>query len=333
MNPVTQDIAKKIVAVELGGNGYGAKYNQAIQKEQSRFMQWVQEQGVTDLRLVTTQHLYDYQTKLLATVSPQTGKLLSRGTLTDRYNAVRILFSALCRAGLLEENVTSGVSFELPKREGLQRQAFSAEAMAEILETMDVNTPAGLRDRALFELIYSSGLRVSEAANLRIKDLSLKRREMIVRGKFARDRIVPFTREAQKYLALYLKDRIYSIDGPVFCGLYGKGAHKALRPGSVGRRFTDLLKKYNMKRKELSAHSIRHATASQLLDNGAGIRHVQELLGHRNLETTVRYTHVSGERLGKIYRKYHPQEHDLFDAVDDEYKKRLELTLGVKDLT
>ena len=88
-----------------------------------------------------------------------------------------------------------------------------------------------------------------------------------------------------------------------------------------------------MKRKELSAHSIRHATASQLLDNGASIRHVQELLGHRNLETTVRYTHVNGERLGKMYRKYHPQEHDLFEAVDDEYKKRLELTLGVKGLT
>jgi site-specific recombinase XerD len=184
-------------------------------------------------------------------------------------------------------------------------------------------------DRALFELIYSSGLRVSEAANLLIKDVSLNRREMIDRGKFGRDRIVPFTKQAQKYLALYLKDRIYSMDGPVFCGVYGK---KALRPGSVGRRFTDLLKKYNMKRKELSAHSIRHATASQLLDNGAGIRHVQELLGHRNLETTVRYTHVNGERLGKIYRKYHPQEHDLFDAVDDEYKKRLELMLGVEGL-
>jgi len=171
--------------------------------------------------------------------------------------------------------------------------------------------------------------RVAEAANLQIKDLSLNRREMIVRGKFARDRVVPFTKEAQKYLALYLKERIYSKEGPVFRGVYGK---KALRPGSVGRRFTDLLKKYNMKRKELSAHSIRHATASQLLDNGAGIRHVQELLGHRNLETTVRYTHVDGERLGKIYRKYHPQEHDLFEAVDDEYKKRLELTLGVEGL-
>jgi integrase/recombinase XerD len=266
----------------------------------------------------------------LVIVSPQTGRPLARGTLCDRYNAVKILFSALCRAGLLQENVTSGVEFELPKREGLQRQAFSAEAMAAILETMDVTTPAGLRDRALFELIYSSGLRVSEAANLLIKDVSLNRREMIVRGKFARDRIVPFTRDARRYLALYLKGRIYGKDGPVFCGVYG---NKALRPGSVGRRFTDLLKKYNMKRKELSAHSIRHATASQLLDNGAGIRHVQELLGHRNLETTVRYTHVDGERLGKFYRKHHPQEHDLFEAVDDEYKKRLELTLGVEGLT
>lgn len=119
----------------------------------------------------------------------------------------------------------------------------------------------------------------------------------------------------------------------MFCGLHGAGARRAMRPGSVGRRFTDLLKRYGMKRKELSAHSIRHASASQLLDRGAGIRHVQELLGHRNIETTALYTHVQGEGLAKIYRKYHPQEHDLFDAVDEEYKKRLETALGAKGVT
>ena len=261
----------------------------------------------------------------------QTGKPLAKGTLSDRYNAVKILFSAICRAGLLHENITSGVKFELPKTEGLRRQAFSDEAMSEILEKMDINTAIGLRDRALFELIYSSGLRVSEASKLAIKDVCLERREMVVHGKFARDRVVPISKVAHDYLALYLENRVYNNkDEPVFCGTYGTAARRSLRPDSISRRFTILLMKNDMKKKELSAHSIRHTSASQLLDNGAGIRYVQELLGHRNPETTAQYTHTQNEKLTKIYRKHHPQEHDLFDAVDDVYKKRLTLVIGTE---
>jgi len=331
-NAVTHDITKKIMYTELKGNGYCTKYNRSIYKTQKHFLCWAAGQGITDLSVVTKQNIYDYQKELLAIVSEQTGKQLARGTLSDKYNAVKILFSTLCRSGLLRENITSGIRFELPKTDGLKRQAFSDEEMSEILEKMDINTVAGLRDRALFELIYSSGLRVSEASKLMIKDICLQRREMVVRGKFARDRVVPISKIAHNYLALYLGNRVYNKDEPVFCGLYGAAAHRALQPGSIGRRFTDLLKKYDMKKKEFSAHSIRHASASQLLDHGAGIRYVQELLGHRNPETTAQYTHIQGEKLAKIYRKYHPQEHDLFDAVDNVYKKRLELALGVEGI-
>jgi site-specific recombinase XerD len=327
-NGVTHDIAMKIMQIELGGNGYCKKYNRSIIRAQGHFLSWITERGITTLGVVTKRDIYNYQKELLSIISEQTGKPLARGTLSDRYNAVKILFSALCRAGLLKENVTSGVKFELPKTEGLKRQAFTDGAMSEILEKMDINTEIGLRDRALFELIYSSGLRVLEASRLTIKDISLERREMVVRGKFARDRVVPISKVARDYLALYMGNRVYNKDEPVFCGVYGKAAKRPLHPDSIGRRFTDLLRKYDMKKKELSAHSIRHTSASQLLDSGAGIRHVQELLGHKNLETTALYTHARDERLAKIYRKYHPQEHDLFEAADEGYKKRLAFTLG-----
>jgi len=333
MTAITREAAERIAQTELGGSGYGEKYCRSIQKAQGHFLGWAEERGLSDLRLVTKRDIYQYQASLLAIVSEETGKPLARSTLSYRYTAVKALFSALCRAGLLGENVAASARFELPRRDGLKRQAFSEGEMAEILGTMDASTTAGLRDRALFELIYSSGLRVSEAARLLIRDVSLQRREMIVRGKFARDRVVPISKVACGYLALYLEDRVYTKDDPVFCGLHGRNARHALQPGSVGRRFTDLLKRHRMKRKELSAHSIRHASASQLLEHGAGIRHVQELLGHRNIETTALYTHVQGEGLAKSYRKYHPQEHDLFDAVDDEYKKRLEMALGVQGIT
>jgi integrase/recombinase XerD len=331
-NAITQDVAVKIMHTELGGNGYCKKYNHSILSAQKHFLHWMEKQGINDLALITKQDIYRYQQDLLMIVSEQTGKPLARGTLSDRYAAVKMLFSALSRTGMLRENVVNSVQFELPKTEGLKRQAFSDEAMSEILEKMDVNTTAGLRDRALFELIYSSGLRVSEASKLQIKDICLERREMVVRGKFARDRVVPISKIARDYLALYLENRVYNNDGPVFCGIYGAASQRAMQPGSIGRRFTNLLKKYGMKKKELSAHSIRHASASQLLDNGAGIRYVQELLGHRNPETTAQYTHTQNAGLTKIYRKYHPQEHDLFDAVDEVYKKRLKLVLGAEGI-
>jgi integrase/recombinase XerC len=332
MNAVTQIIAKHIMLTELNGSGYCTKYIKTIIKSQHHFLQWAAQRGINDLRLMSRQDLYDYQTCLLAIVSKQTGKSLARGTVSDRYGAVRTLFAALCRAGLLKENITSGVCFELPFTEGLKRQAFSDSAMSAILEKMDIRTKPGLRDRALFELIYSSGLRVSEAAKLLIKDVDLRRREMIVRGKFSRDRVVPVSKMARYYLELYLEERIYQKDEPVFRKAYGAASRGALRSASIGRRFSDLLKKHGMKRDDLSAHSIRHTSASVLLDRGAGIRDVQELLGHRNLETTARYTHVQGERLVKIYRKYHPQEHDLFDAVDEIYKQRLKLALGMRKI-
>lgn len=79
-----------------------------------------------------------------------------------------------------------------------------------------------------------------------------------------------------------------------------------------------------MYKEELSAHSIRHSTATHLLDNGASIRHVQELLGHKGIETTERYTHVQTDGAAKIYRKYHPREHDLFETVDEEYRRHLD---------
>jgi len=328
---ITFDIAMKIMKTELDGNGYCAKYNSSISIAQMNFFKWLKKNGITNLEQITKNDIYNYQNELLGFISKQTGKQLSKGTLFDRYNAIKMLFSTLCRTGHLTENITSGIKFELPKTEGLNRQAFTDEAMGDILGKMDIDTKIGLRDRALFELIYSSGLRVSEASKLKVKDINMEQREMVIHGKFGRDRIVPFSVLAQKYLALYLGKRVYNKDGPVFCGTNDKTYSRAMLPDSIGRRFTVLLIRFDMKKKELSAHSIRHSSATQLLDNGAGIRHVQELLGHRNPETTAKYTHTQGDRLAKIYRKYHPQEHDLFDAVDEVYKKRMDNVFGEEE--
>jgi len=333
MISITHEVAIKIMQTELDGSRYSKSHEKAIERALKRFLFWANENSISDLCLITKKDIYNYQDYMLNYISQQTGKRLDNGTLSNMYNTVKMLFSALCRTGFLHENITSSIKFDLPKAEGIKRQAFHRNTMSKILEKMDVNSDIGLRNRALFELIYSSGLRVSEAAKLLIKDICLENREMIIRGKFSRDRLVPFSKMAHYYLALYLGNRVYNDrEGPVFCNIRRKVPRRAMLPGSIGRIFTEHLVKHGMKKKELTTHSIRHTSATQLLDNGAGIRHVQELLGHRKIETTAGYTHTQNSKLAKIYRKYHPQEHDLFDAVDDTYKKRLEKVLGVKGI-
>jgi site-specific recombinase XerD len=174
---------------------------------------------------------------------------------------------------------------------------------------------------------------VCEAARLQVWDVSLERREIIVRGKFGRDRVVPLSGVAEMFLRHYLGKRINCPDGPVFLGMYGRHAEKGLKPESISRHFRNMLKRLDIDRKQTSAHSIRHSTATHLLDNGAGIRHVQELLGHRNLETTARYTHVQTDGLFKIYRKYHPREHELFEVADGAYGERVRKLLAEEEVS
>jgi site-specific recombinase XerD len=179
----------------------------------------------------------------------------------------------------------------------------------------------------LFELIYSSGLRVAEAASLKREDVNLDRREIIVRGKGERDRLVPVSKLAAAFLELYLGQRIVPCMWVFPGGSRGIQTGSHIRPASISERFRDLLRRFDMDKKEISTHSIRHSTATHLLENGASVRHVQELLGHKSIETTVRYTHIQIDGLTKMYRKYHPREHELFETVDEEYYKQLNTLL------
>lgn len=188
--------------------------------------------------------------------------------------------------------------------------------MSKFLESIETTTPKGIRDRAIFELMYSSGLRTCEISNLKICDINFEQREMIVRGKFGTERIVPVSEVANKFLILYLGKKVVQTNFPVFPGESNK---KGLDTKYIGVLFKKYLEKIDMKLDGVSVHSIRHSTATHLLDNGATIRYVQELLGHKNLKTTERYTHIQTEKVGRIYREYHPREHGMIDTIDEKY--------------
>lgn len=315
-------IAKELVEEELKGRRLNEKYKASIRESQKNFIDWAVKRSKGDLRLITKADLVKYHQSLAQTKSKRDGNLLSPTTINDRYHAVCMLFSLLYRAGILKENPTHNLNLDLPNPTSWKRRPLTQEEITTFLENIDPSTKQGLKDRTMFELMYSSGLRVCEVANLKVGDINFEKREMIVRGKFERDRVVPISKVAKDFLLLFLDERISERESPVFLGFRGSRENEPLRSESVSERFHDLLRKFKMDKAELSAHSIRHSTATHLLENGASVRHVQELLGHKTIETTVRYTHVQTDSLAKIYRKYHPREHELFEVIDDSYMKR-----------
>ncbi|GHV12899.1 tyrosine recombinase XerD [Spirochaetia bacterium] len=314
---------------DMQGRRLGLHYRKETLRVQGAFLSWCTAQGYT-LETVGKKELLAYHALLCAGKSKKNGALLSAVTINARFRAVTCIFSLLCREGLLRENPAQDLKADLPERGGVKRRPLTRREIDTFLKRLDPATRIGLRDRALFELIYSSGLRVSEAARLKVQDIDFERREMRVRGKFDQDRVVPISKMAGEFLARYLGPGRKKADDWVFPASSGTRRGDHIQGGSISGRFRELLRRFGMDKKEISAHSIRHSTATHLLENGASIRHVQELLGHRNIETTARYTQLQIEGVFRVYRKYHPREHGLFEAVDGEYLNRLDTLLAGK---
>jgi len=324
----TKEIGLRLVAEELSGRRYAVASKNAVLQAVQDFYRWASRQGKGDVRAFGKKELSAFFAWLCKQHSKRTGELLRPGTINERFQAVRLLYSCLYRSGAIEENPCHGLTLVIPDPKVWTRRPLTRDEVTRFLESLDVNTAVGLRDRALFELIYSSGLRVNEAASLKVGDIDFERRLMVVRGKFDRDRMVPVSEVARDFLVRYLGPKIEQPEAWVFVGSRGatKGGH--LRSTSVSERFRGRLREFGMDRPEISTHSIRHSTATHLLENGASVRHVQELLGHRNIESTVRYTHVMTDGLAKVYRRHHPREHELYEELDEDYVRRLSSIAG-----
>jgi site-specific recombinase XerD len=181
-----------------------------------------------------------------------------------------------------------------------------------LLDTPDTTSVMGIRDKAILELLFCSGLRVSELTNLNIEHINLTRGEFTVRGKGQKDRPIFLSPEATEWIAVYLKKRTDTLPA-LFLSDTGKhtasttGNYRRLTPRSIQR----IVKKYALLAgitKQVSPHSLRHSFATDLLMNGADIRSVQAMLGHSNISTTQIYTHVTDTHLREIHRNYHRKE-------------------------
>ena len=229
---------------------------------------------------------------------------LSNRSAARKVAAVRGFFRWLAREGLLAEDPAYRI--RAPKfRPSLPHALTEAEMLA-ILEAAEVPGPLGLRDTALLELLYGAGLRAGEAVGLAVNDVDLTERLVRVMGKGGKERVVPIAAPSRDALWRWLQEGRSRLAGPRERALFLNYRGGRLSSRSVGRIVGDVLRRTAIHH-HVSPHWFRHSFATHLLENGADLRVVQELLGHSRLSTTQIYTKVTLERLEAVYERAHPR--------------------------
>jgi site-specific recombinase XerD len=271
-----------------------------------RFIEWLGAQNCTDLTKVDLDLIRKYRV-YLNRFQDDHGETLSKTTQSYHVIAIRSWFKWLVKndVGVLQPE-----KIDLPKGESTPMQFVSAEKIERLLAQPKVSTKVGLRDRAMLEVLFSTGLRVSELVSLDRDKIDLERREFGVLGKGRKVRLVFLSERASLWLEKYLQSRDDNWR-PVFIRYSGSKAEITDDGDSMRittRSVQRIVSKYAKRARlvvDLTPHGIRHSFATDLLNNGAGLREVQELLGHKNIATTQIYTHVTQPKLKEIHKKFH----------------------------
>ncbi|MCQ2596779.1 MAG: tyrosine-type recombinase/integrase [Treponema sp.] len=275
----------------------------------SLFLNWCSSEE-KKLRDITVQDLMYF---LLSRRSGGASEL----TLAKDISGLRSLGEFLVRKNYWEENVS--LELDRPKVARAIPRVLTLEQVDKLLSVIDTSTPIGKRDDALFELIYSCGLRISEASTLKVANVHLNEKILLVHGKGDKERIVPFGGKAYDKLVVYLDEARPVLAGnkmseEVFLNYKGD----AITRKGIWKKFQELeaLSGVNAK-----VHTLRHSFATHLLQGGADLRSVQELLGHSNLATTQIYTHVDDTQLKASHDKYFPGHKSRNNSTEIEEEK------------
>lgn len=226
----------------------------------------------------------------------------SSKTICRHISSVRSFFKYLLKEKIIDNNPASLISN--PKQEKKLPKFLYNEELEELLNTPNNDTIIGIRDIFILELLYSTGIRVSELVNIKLRDI--KNKEIKVMGKGSKQRIVLFGTICENKLNNYLKIRNEFLKNKTSEYLLLNNNGNKLTTRGVEYILEKILKKTNLKTK-VTPHTLRHTFATHMLNEGADLKCVQELLGHENLETTSIYTHVTNERLRNVYLKCHPR--------------------------
>jgi integrase/recombinase XerD len=271
------------------------------------FLLWSIERDLTLPAAITKPILESYQRHLWHW-RKKNGNPLGVSTQRARLGTLKSFFAWLTKQNLLIANPAS--ELELPRQEKhLPKQALGLGETRAVLAIPNISDPLGLRDRAILETLYSTGVRRSELTRLHVTDLNRERQTLHIRqGKGHKDRVVPIGRRALEWLARYLDEvrprlLLHAQERHLFLTSYGE----PFNPDVLSRKVSKWLKAADIGRPG-SCHLMRHTAAVHLLEGGADIRFIQQLLGHEKLETTAIYTQVSIEQLKAVHARCHPAE-------------------------
>ncbi len=272
------------------------------------FLNFLRSKGVSSLKEVDRYVLRSYLSYLME-------RGFVKASIARKLSAIRSFYSYLLREGAIATSpVATTASPKLDKR---LPSFLTIEEMERLLEAPDLSSPVGQRDRALLELLYAAGIRVSELVNLNLEQVNLDSREIRVWGKGSKERVALMGKPAVEALTIYLSQGRSK--------LLGKKGGNALFVNRYGRRLPErrvqrILEKYADIAgidKRVHPHMLRHTFATHLLDGGADLRVVQELLGHANLSSTQIYTHVTRSQARKVYLSAHPMAQKRDDNFED----------------
>lgn len=272
---------------------------ESYRRDLDKFAAWLEQQRKVSLLEATQADIQGFLAYLV-------GKEKAKATSTSRtISSLKRLFRYLLRQNKVSSDPTALIT--TPKLPRSLPKSLTEQDVEMLLDAPDVQTPLGLRDRSMLEVLYATGLRVSELVNLSIAQVSLDMGVVRVMGKGSKERLVPLGEEAIDWIKRYLAEgRPLLLAGKLSDALFVTHRGEAM----TRQMFWYLIKKHAQQggmHKPLSPHTLRHAFATHLLNHGADLRVVQLLLGHADISTTQIYTHVARERLKALHQMHHPR--------------------------
>ncbi len=271
----------------------------SYQTDLKKFFSFLKEKGETLVDNVTREDIREFLMDLK-------NKKLSVNSIARNLVSIKSFFKYLVNERIIKDNITAVL--ESPKLWKKLPDTLSIKEVDKIILKANFKSKQGIRDRAILEVLYGTGMRVSEAVNLKLRDINFEVGFLKCKGKGQKERIVPFGGKAQTAIRQYLKKArpdfiLKKRDMPeIFLSRLGRPISRV----SIWKMIKTYTRKANIK-KNITPHTLRHSFATHMLEGGADLRIVQELLGHADISTTQIYTHINKDRLKSIHHKYHPR--------------------------
>ena len=266
---------------------------EAYSNDLNNFLSWLNKLDIQDYKNISEALINEYVAYLF-----KNG--LKSSSVNRKISSLKSFYLFLIKKKVISSSPLSEII--TPKKQQYLPSSMSEDEVERLLQSPNIELDIETRDKAMIEMLYATGMRISELINLKITDIDIERSVLKVLGKGSKERLIPFGEKASDSLSYYLKKRKKYLAKEVFISNRGK---KMTRTG-----FWQRIKIYLSRealQDSISPHTLRHAFATHLLNRGADLRSVQLLLGHSDLSTTQIYTHIAKQRLGEVLKKHHPR--------------------------